>query len=64
MVQQGREVRYRTVYILGSDRWIFWEVAIREPGHNSDHLMVMGCLCRTSPRENLRYLRQRTRLLI
>ena len=64
MVQQGREVRYWTVYILGSDRRIFWEVAIWDPGHNFDHLMVMGCLCGTSPRENLRYLRQRTRLLL
>ena len=64
MLQQGREVRYRTVYILGSDCRIFWEVAIGDPGQNSDYLMVMGCLCGTSPRDNLRYLRQRTRLLI
>ena len=64
MLQQGREVRYRTVYILGSDHRIFWEVAIGDPGKNSDYLMVMGCLCGTSPRDNLRYLRQRTRLLI
>ena len=62
MVQQGRVVRSQTYYILGSDHQIFQNVAVRDLSHNSDHLMALGCLHRTSPRENLHYLRRRTRL--
>ena len=44
MVQQGREVRSRMDYILGYDRRIFRNVAVRYLRHNSDHFLVMGCL--------------------
>ena len=37
MVQTGREVRYRTDYILGTDRRLFWNVSVRDPRHNSDY---------------------------
>ena len=57
MVRQGREVRSRADYILGSDRRIFQSVAVRDPRHNSDHYMFLGCLRGTSPRENSHYLR-------
>ena len=62
MVQLGREVMSQTDYILGYDRQIIQNVAVRDPRHNSNHFMVMGCLCGASPREHLRYLGQWMRL--
>ena len=44
MIQAGREVRYRTDYILGTDRRLFWNVSIWNPRHNSDHYMVLDFL--------------------
>ena len=44
MLQKGREVRSRTDYILGTDRRLFGNVSVRDPRHNSDHYMVLGCL--------------------
>ena len=64
MARQGGVVRSYTDYILGYDRRIFLNVAVREPRHNSNHLMVIGCLRNAYPREHLHYLRRRTRLLI
>ena len=61
-VQQGRLVRSRTDYIMGSDRRIIQNVAVWDPRHNSDHFMVMGCLRGASPREHYRYLGSRKRL--
>ena len=63
-MRQGRVVRFRLDFILGSDRRIFQNVAVWHPRHNSDHFMVMGCLCGASPREHYSYLGIRTRLLI
>ena len=37
MIREGREVRYRTDYILGTDRCLFGNVPIRDPMNNSDH---------------------------
>ena len=51
MVGQGRVVRYWKDYILGYDRRIFQNVIVWYPRHNYDHLMIMGYLCGTSPRE-------------
>ena len=45
MVQEGREVRSRKDYILGTDHRLFWNVSVRDRRHNSDHCMVLGCLC-------------------
>ena len=44
MLRKGREVRSRTDYILGMDRCLSGNVSIRDPWHNSDHYMVLGCL--------------------
>ena len=60
--RQGRVVRSRMDYILGSGRWIFQNVAVWIPRHNSDHFMVVGSLHGSSPREHSRYLGSRTRL--
>ena len=44
MLRKGQEVQYRTDYSLGTDRRIFRNVTVRDPRHNSDHYMVLGCL--------------------
>ena len=47
---QERVVRSGTVYILGYDRRIFQNVAVRDPRHNSNYFMVVGSLCGSYPR--------------
>ena len=49
ILRKGREVRSRTDYILGTDIRLFRNVAGRDPQHNSDHYMVLGCLPSTPP---------------
>ena len=39
-------------------------MAIRDPMHNYNHFMVMGCLRGSFQRDHSRYLRQRTRPLL
>ena len=41
MRQGGKAVRSKADYILGTDRRLFMNVAVRDPRHNSDHYMVM-----------------------
>ena len=64
MFREGREVRSRTDYILGMDRCLFGNVSVRDPRHNSDHYMVMGCLHSAPLREHARYLGGRKRLYL
>ena len=56
MIWNGREVWSRTDYILWTDLRLFGNVAVRDPWHNSDHYMVLGCLPSTSLTEHKRYL--------
>ena len=42
MVREGKVVRSRTDYLLGTDRSLFKNLSIRDPRHNTDHFMVMG----------------------
>ena len=42
MVREGKVVRSRTNYILGTDRSLFRNVSVRDPRHNTDHFMVVG----------------------
>ena len=56
MVRGGKAVRSRTDYILGTDRSLFRNVAVRYPRHNSDHYMVFGLLRRGTVREHVRYI--------
>ena len=44
MIREGREVRSQTDYILGTDIRHFGNVSVRNPRHNSDHYMFLGCL--------------------
>ena len=53
MMMQGRVVRSWMDYILVSDRRILQNVAVRNPRHNSDHLMVIGRLRVTPPKGTL-----------
>ena len=48
MRRKGQVVWSRTDYILGTNRRLFKNVAVRDPRHNSDHYMVLGCL-RSAP---------------
>ena len=40
----GRYVRSRTDYILETDLRLFSNMYAREPRHNSDHYLILGCL--------------------
>ena len=51
MVREGKVVRSRTDYLLGTDRSLFRNVSVRDPRHNTDHFMVVGCL-RSAPERN------------
>ena len=62
MIREGREVRSLTDYIMGKDCRLFRNVSVRDPRHNSDHYIVMGCLHRSSLKEHTRYLGGRKRL--
>ena len=59
MIWEGREVRSRIDYILGTDRRLFWNVSVRDPRHNSDHYIVLGCLRSAPLMEQSTYLRGR-----
>ena len=61
MLRKVKEVRSRTDYILGTDRRLFRNVAVRDPRHNSDHYMVLGCLPSAPLIEHKRYLGGRKR---
>ena len=62
MLQKGREVRSRADYILGTDLRLFGNVSVRDPQHNSDHYMVLGCLPSASLTEHKWYLGGRKKL--
>ena len=49
MIRKGMEVLSRTDHILGTDRCLFRNVTVRDPWHNSDHYMVLGCLPSAPP---------------
>ena len=62
MVREGKVVRSRTDYILGTDRSLFRNVSIRDLRHNTDHFMVVGCLRSAPAREHAKYLTGRRKL--
>ena len=62
MIRAGREVRSLTDYILGTDHCLFWNVSVREPRHNSENYMVLGCLRSAPLREHPRDLAERKQL--
>ena len=62
MVREGKVVRSRTDYLLGIDRSLFRNVSVRDPQHNTDHFMVVGCLRSAPEREHTRYIAGRRKL--
>ena len=62
MVREGKVIRSRTDYLLGTDRSLFRNVAVRDPRHNSDHYMVVGQLWGGTARYHVRYIKGRRRL--
>ena len=62
MVQEGKVVRSRTDYILGTDQILSRNVSARDLRHNTDHFMVMGCLHSAPAREHDKYLTGRKKL--
>ena len=62
MVREGRVIRSRTDYLLGTDQILFRNVAVRDPRHNSDHYMVVGHLRSETAREHARYIKGRKKM--
>ena len=44
MLRRGREVRYRTDYVLGKDYCLLQNVLVWDARHNIDHYLVLGSL--------------------
>ena len=59
MVRMGQEIRYWKYYLLGTNHDLFRNVLIRDPRHNSDHFMILGCLCSATPSEHKKKLGRR-----
>ena len=55
MVRKGKVVWSRTDYILGTDRSLFWNVSVQDLRYNTDHFLVLGCLCSAPAREHAKY---------
>ena len=62
MVREGKVIRSRTDYLLGTDHSLFRNVAVRDPRHNSYHYMVVGQLRVGTAREHVRYIKGRRQL--
>ena len=62
MIREGREVRSRTDYILGTDCRLFGNIYVRDPRYNSDHYLVLGCMCSAPLKEHIQYLKRRKKL--
>ena len=44
MRRLGWEVKSHTDYILGTEIRLLRNISVRDPQHNSDHFIVLGCL--------------------
>ena len=62
MVREGKVVRSRTEYLLGTDRSIFRNFSFRDPRYNTDHFMVVSCLRSAPEREHTRYIMGRRKM--
>ena len=62
MVREGKVVRSRTNYLLGTDRSLFRNMSVWDPQHNTNHFMVVGCLCSAPEREHTRYIMGRRKM--
>ena len=55
---RGREARYRTDYILGTDSHLIHNMSVWYAQYNTYHYLVLGCLHRDAPDKHSRYLRK------
>ena len=62
MIQEEKEVRSQTDYILGVDLRLFGNVSIRYPRHIPDPDIDLGCIYSASLRNHARYLEGSKRL--
>ena len=62
MVREGRVIRSRTDYLLGTDISLFRNMAVRDPIHNSDHYIVVGHLQCETAQEHARYIKGRRKM--
>ena len=62
MLRGGKAIRSWTDYLLGTDRSLFRNVAVRDPRYNSDHYMVVGLLRGGTTRDHIRYIAGRRRI--
>ena len=62
MVREGKVVRSRTDYILGTYQSIFWNFSVGDPRRNTNHYMVLSCLRSAPEREHAKYLTGRKNL--
>ena len=62
--REGKVVRSRRDYILGTDRNLFRNVSVRDPRHNTDQFMVVGCLRSSPEREHACYIMGRRKMLL
>ena len=62
MVRLGGGVWSQMYCILETYHRLFRKVAVRDPRHNSDHYLVLGCLRRDPLREHTEYLGRRTQI--
>ena len=52
MFRESKVVLSQTDYILVTDCYLVWNVSVRDPRHNTDHYMVLGCLRSAPEREH------------
>ena len=57
IVREGKVVRSWTEYLLGTGRSIFRNMSVRDPRHNTNHFVVVGCLRSALAREHFRYIK-------
>ena len=62
MVREGKVVRSRTDYLLGTDRSLFRNVSVWDPRRNTNHFMVVGCLRSAPEQEHARYIMGRIKM--
>ena len=62
IVRERKVVRSRTDYFLGTDKSLFRNVSVRDPRHNNDHFMVVGCLRSAPERDHARYIKGRRKM--
>ena len=55
-------LRSWTDYLLGTERSLFRNVSVRNPIHNTNHFMVVGCLRSVLERDHARYIKGRWKM--